>query len=103
MLYPHRMSHRLLHTLVFSSAALVGGCGAAHVTPISDAPSAPDAGSDAPDVRYCEPGWPTTKGQFRYDLDGVAYSCSHPIEPDTLPDLSMCCVIRPEELDENQP
>ena len=102
-LYALPMTHRLLHTLVFSSAALVGGCGAAHATPASDAAATPDAGSDAPDVRYCEPGWPTTKGQFRYDLEGVAYSCAHPSEPGAMPDLSMCCVIRPEDLDESQP
>ena len=102
MLYPGQMTHRLLHSLVFSSAALLGGCGAAHATSAGDVPSAPDAGSDAPDVRTCEPGWPTTKGQFRVDLDGVAYSCAHPVEPGVPPDLTMCCVIRPEEL-ENQP
>jgi len=103
MLYPQHMTHRLLHTLVFSSAALVGGCGAAHVTPTSDASAPPDAGADAPDVRYCEAGWPTTKGQFRHDRDGVVYSCSHPMENPEMPDLSMCCVIRPEDLPENQP
>lgn len=94
------MTHRLLHTLVFSSAALVGGCGATHAMPTqADAPSTPDAGSDAPDVRYCEPGWPTTKGQFRHEQDGVIYGCPHtaqPEEPETQPDLSMCCVVPPE-------
>lgn len=103
MLYALRMTHRLLHTLVFSSAALVG-CGATHAMPLqSDAPSAPDAGSDAPDVRYCEPGWPTTKGQFRHVVGETTYSCPHTTTM-AAPDLSVCCVVRPEDVPpENEP
>ena len=92
------MTHRLLHTLVFSSAALVGGCCATHAMPTpADAPSPPDAGSDAPDVRYCEPGWPTTKGQFMHMVGEVTYSCSFENNNTENPDLSMCCVLRPED------
>jgi len=84
--------HRLLHSLVFSSVLAAGGCGAASPAPLEPAPlaqntyaetSAPrsEAGvyaessegavssegagaTEEPAVsrRYCEPGWPTTKG-----------------------------------------
>lgn len=94
------MRHRLLHTLVFSSAALVGGCGAANQAVVAQA-----SGGGSDDVRYCEPGWPTTKGQFRYPAEGVTYGCSiqdgYEMDPEQgnwrPTDASTCCVVRPEE------
>ncbi len=110
------MAHRLLHTLVVSSALspLGLGCAFSHREPILerepeplDLPgvtdeaatvvdagpeesgaspedvgvSAEDAGARAPDaeaadagpdpmdLRFCEPGWPTTKASYCYTLD----------------------------------
>ena len=76
--FPTRETSKLFHVLVLSSLSL--GCGKTHgvipgsdAGPESDAQRAEDAQEtvDAPelsldssgfDPRYCEPGWPTTKG-----------------------------------------
>ena len=76
------MSHRLLSTIVFASGSLLA-CGGI----------VPDAGTDAeapkndasttdatptvdsgPDLRACEPGWPTTKGVV-CSFDGGVKCC----------------------------
>ncbi len=65
------MSHRLLSTIVFASGSLLacGGTVAPDLgtdaeTPKNDAatPDAPLPVDSGPDLRACEPGWPTTKG-----------------------------------------
>jgi hypothetical protein len=97
------MRHRLLHTLVFSSSFLVDGCAMAHVVDgdagaAADALETPDAFAPpdaAIDVRACEPGWPTTKGQFNIERDGVWYACGSGVDRED-PDLSLCCVRVPE-------
>ncbi len=76
--FPTRETSKLFHVLVLSSLSL--GCGRTHSAtlgsdagPESDTQRADDAQEtvDAPEVsldssgvdpRYCEPGWPTTKG-----------------------------------------
>ena len=87
------MQHRLFHTLVISSAMLLDGCASTHGTladagPPSDAVVTPDV-----DVRACEPGWPTTKGNFQHVLDDVALRCrgSARLEGGGV-DVASCCV-----------
>ncbi len=98
------MSHRLLPTIVFASSSLLA-CGG-QLDAITDGPDAPpgpppdgaadviarDAAIDAtpdvapitdagPDVRSCEGGWPTTKGQICTFDAGIA-CCSPAIGQD---------------------
>ncbi|MBZ0116381.1 MAG: hypothetical protein IT378_13070 [Sandaracinaceae bacterium] len=102
------MAHRLLHTLVFSSMVMLQGCSRSHghedtdastprdagIDPIDATPIAPaDAAvppADAGDPRLCEPGWPTTKGQWTVDVDGQLWLCEG--EMTDPPDLSGCCL-----------
>lgn len=72
----------------------------AHVPAASDA-GAPDAGApDAGDPRFCEPGWPTTKGQWTAEVDGELWGCEGPghwTGEDAGPiDVSECCRVREE-------
>lgn len=109
-------AHKLFHTLVLSSITL--GCDATHLRPPeSDAGAQPDsaasqdASSDAFDPRYCEPGWPTTKGGPRVvcvDEEGLIRAPSDvPCAANYLCDLGVtrevgepvdasCCLIRPD-------
>jgi hypothetical protein len=63
---------------------------------------ATDAGApDASDPRFCEPGWPTTKGQWTVEVDGELWGCDwtgHRTDgTDAGPvDVSECCRIREE-------
>lgn len=68
LVHREAMRSKLFHTLVLSSFTL--GCSKTHTRPLSasdagpanDVSAAGDVGFDARDPRYCEPGWPTTKG-----------------------------------------
>ncbi len=95
-------SKRLFHTLVVSSVMTLDGCTISHAVEELDAgpddppdggesdagsdaglPDAalgfdaaiPDAGWDAGDVRFCEPGWPTTRGMVCGGLDDGTVEC----------------------------
>lgn len=115
--------HRLLHTLVISSVLALDGCGTSAppattapaaaaggeaVSRREPAPSAPEVSANEPDaalpeariaaadVRYCDRGWPTTKGggnpapicQAVTDADGTVH--------ETCEDQDGPCVRRPE-------
>lgn len=128
-----KKKHRLLHTLVFSSALAVGGCGAAAPAPLEpaaetsyaeaetstalvttqaepvaianmDSPyAAGTAGSDAGSaLRYCENGWPTTKGaslrcETSTDAEGesetVCCDGMYSGDADFGTDAAQCCVV----------
>ncbi len=66
-------------------------------TPDAFVPPTDDAGVFV-DPRACEPGWPTTKGVFHVERDGILYGCRHAegSNPD-MPDLERCCVLGPAE------
>lgn len=97
-------SKRLFHTLVVSSVMTLDGCTISHATSADAGPddppdgggsdagtdaalpdaalpdagfdaAVPDAGWDAGDARFCEPGWPTTKGMVCVDLDDGTVEC----------------------------
>ena len=67
-----------------------------------DAAAARDAAvaDDAGDLRLCEPGWPTTKGQWTLEAAGRTWLCSGPGglagEPDPDPEALGCCLIGEE-------
>jgi hypothetical protein len=119
-LSPKRETNRLFHTLVLSSLTL--GCSETHLRSIrtddasvdtgpgDDAVAERDAGVDAFDPRYCEPGWPTTKGAPRVvcvDADGLVRAESEvPCESRVLCELGTvreigerfepsCCLLPP--------
>ncbi|MCB9592445.1 MAG: hypothetical protein H6719_06915 [Sandaracinaceae bacterium] len=54
----------------------------------------PDAGWDAGDARFCEPGWPTTKGMVCVDIgDGVVECCRLWLDDGS---MDSCCIGVPE-------
>lgn len=59
-----------------------------------DAPAPIDATVDGSDPRLCEAGWPTTKGVFTVEVDGLSWTC-HARNDRENPDLS-CCVVTGE-------
>ncbi len=95
------MQHRLFHTLVISSSMLLEACASTHGSAMpdasmpTDAPTTPDAfvSPDA-DPRTCEPGWPTTKGNFSHTQAGLAYNCPSGARDgfDGPVDLTRCCI-----------
>ena len=110
------MRSKLFHTLVLSSFTL--GCSKTHTRPMSvsdagpanDAAAASDAGFDANDPRYCEPGWPTTKGgpravcvdaERRISADGLPCAANYLCEGDVIGEVgtpvdASCCLLRPD-------
>ena len=106
------MSHRLLHTLVFASTSLLA-CGGTieeipddaepppDAAPPPQADATPDVQIDAhvdvqpeadpqdagSDVRTCEGGWPTTKGQI-CTFDAGIVCCTQSWDDDAGP---ICC------------
>lgn len=99
------MSHRLLHSLVFSSIVVLegAGCTESHAPPTaaSDASAEPADASvlspDAwmPDVRLCEAGWPTTKAMTCVEVEAMDLfrCCPTGHDPETDPDA--CCYADP--------
>lgn len=103
------MAGRLLHSLVFSSVLALesAGCTVAHA-PLTDAgggdppdggsdagtdagfDAGSDAGFDAGDVRFCEPGWPTTKAMICVDQPDGTTECCSTLLPDGSPEA--CCI-----------
>lgn len=122
----HRLLHTLVFSSMFMLHGTLGGCAKSSTREEPDAdtedmvdagaplvtdagglvtadafvPAASDAGApDAADPRFCEPGWPTTKGQWTAEVDGELWGCEGhgggPADASAI-DLSDCCRIREE-------
>lgn len=118
-------AHKLLHGLVFASTTIWQGCANSHAATQADAgPDAEtlalDAANDqrtirvdadpldaenvfadalsdpASDARFCEEGWPTTKGRLWLEIDGRTFGCSWQALEDASqerPNLDFCCEV----------